>query len=59
MRVSEDSVAQANVPQREATTMLDRLKFFRKRPSRPRGDTLYRLATVAAALTVLLTIAFL
>ena len=40
------------------STMLDRLKFFRKRPSQPRGDTLYRLATLAAVLTVLFTIAF-
>jgi|GEM_PF-4668159 len=38
--------------------MLDRFKFFRKRASRPRGDTLYRLATVAAVLSVLFTIAF-
>lgn len=31
----------------------------RRRPVRPQGDTMYRAATVAAALVVLATVAFL
>jgi hypothetical protein len=34
-------------------------KIVRKRPAQPQGDTMYRAATVAAALVVLATVAFL
>ncbi len=34
-------------------------KLVRKRPAQPQGDTMYRAATVAAALVVLATVALL
>lgn len=34
-------------------------RLVRKRPAQPRGDTMYRAATVAAALVILATVALL
>jgi len=39
--------------------MLNLSRSDRKRPSRPRGDTAYRAAAVAAALMMLATVSFL